>query len=121
MSQLSSESSEGIITKPIPRSVEATVSRLMQLIDDEGVTLFTVIDHSSEAEHAGLHMLDTKLVIFGSPAAASLSKTDGTAPDVTCSRLHGKQLPRVGHTFELVGAAVSEGEPRTSDEIDDCA
>jgi uncharacterized protein (DUF302 family) len=33
--------------------------------------LFTVIDHSGEANRAGLTMPDTKLVLFGSPTAGT--------------------------------------------------
>jgi uncharacterized protein (DUF302 family) len=64
-------STDGIVTKPSPRSVADTVHRLLQLIDDHGLMLFAVIDHSGLAEAAGLPMPDTKLVIFGSPAAGT--------------------------------------------------
>jgi uncharacterized protein (DUF302 family) len=63
--------SEGIVTKPSPRSVGDTLARLIRLIEDRDLTLFTVIDHSGEAEKAGLEMPDTKLVVFGSPAAGT--------------------------------------------------
>jgi uncharacterized protein (DUF302 family) len=33
--------------------------------------VFAVIDHSGEAANAGLHLRDTKLVVFGSPAAGT--------------------------------------------------
>ena len=33
--------------------------------------LFAVIDHSGEAEEAGLHLRPTKLLIFGSPKAGT--------------------------------------------------
>jgi uncharacterized protein (DUF302 family) len=33
--------------------------------------LFAVIDHSGEAEEAGLELRDTKLVVFGSPQAGT--------------------------------------------------
>ncbi|HEX3425040.1 MAG TPA: DUF302 domain-containing protein, partial [Acidimicrobiales bacterium] len=59
--------SEGIVTKPSPRSVGDTLARLIRLIQDRDLTLFTVIDHSGEAKKAGLEMPDTKLVVFGSP------------------------------------------------------
>ncbi len=36
-----------------------------------GAKLFVVVDHSGEAERAGLSLRDTKLVIFGSPAAGT--------------------------------------------------
>jgi uncharacterized protein (DUF302 family) len=62
---------EGIVTKPCPRPVEETVSRLTRLIQDKGLMLFSVIDHSGEAQKAGFEMPETKLVIFGSPAAGT--------------------------------------------------
>jgi uncharacterized protein (DUF302 family) len=62
---------EGIVTKASPRSVSDTVSRLTRLIEDKGLTLFTVIDHSGEANRVGLDMPDTKLVVFGSPVAGT--------------------------------------------------
>src|SRR5438132_98219 len=63
--------SVGVVTKPSPRSVAATICRLQGLIDDEDLTLFAVIDHSDEANRVGLTMPDTKLVIFGSPTAGT--------------------------------------------------
>ena len=63
--------SDGVVTKPSPRPVGETVSRLTRLIADKGLILFDVIDHSGEAERAGLEMPDTKLVIFGSPMAGT--------------------------------------------------
>jgi uncharacterized protein (DUF302 family) len=63
--------SGGIVTKPSPRSVAATVARLQRLIEEKGVMLFAVIDHSGEANRVGLTMPDTKLVIFGSPTAGT--------------------------------------------------
>jgi uncharacterized protein (DUF302 family) len=62
---------DGIVTKASPRSVGETVSRLTGLIRARGLMLFSVVDHSGEAEKAGLHMPDTKLVLFGSPAAGT--------------------------------------------------
>jgi uncharacterized protein (DUF302 family) len=53
------------------RPVAETVSRLTRLIEDKGLTLFTVIDHSGEAKRAGLEMRETKVVVFGSPAAGT--------------------------------------------------
>ena len=38
---------------------------------EKNLALFTVVDHSGEARKAGLEMPDTKLVIFGNPAAGT--------------------------------------------------
>ena len=45
--------------------------RVVAEIDQRELTIFAVIDHSGEAEDVGLSMPDTKLVIFGSPAAGT--------------------------------------------------
>jgi uncharacterized protein (DUF302 family) len=71
MSSQPGRSAEGVVTKPCGRSVAETVERLRQLLDEKGLVLFSVIDHSGGARGAGLEMKDTKLVIFGSPAAGT--------------------------------------------------
>lgn len=61
----------GITTKLSPSSVEETVSRLTEIVTSKGLKLFAVIDHSGEAEHVGLELRETKVVIFGSPQAGT--------------------------------------------------
>jgi uncharacterized protein (DUF302 family) len=61
----------GIASIPSAHSVPDTVARLRAALEAKGVTLFAVIDHSGEAAKAGLHMPDTKLLIFGKPAAGT--------------------------------------------------
>jgi len=60
-------SAEGIITKAANCTVEEAVHKIKSLLVIRGITLFAVIDHSGEAETAGMKMPDTKLVIFGNP------------------------------------------------------
>jgi len=60
-----------MVTKQSPWSVEETVSRLTALLESKGVKVFAVIDHSGEAAKAGLDLRDTKVVVFGSPAAGT--------------------------------------------------
>jgi uncharacterized protein (DUF302 family) len=61
----------GIIDKPSNHSVEQTVERLEGILQSKGVTLFALIDHSGEAEKAGVKMPPTKLFIFGNPKAGT--------------------------------------------------
>src|SRR6516164_9478730 len=61
----------GVVTKLSPWSVSDTVARLSAVVTARGMKVFTVIDHSGEAAAAGLELRDTKLVIFGSPAAGT--------------------------------------------------
>ena len=65
------QSAEGVVTKACARSVAETVQRLERLIDEKGLVLFAVIDHSGEATRAGLEMRETKLVLFGNPLAGT--------------------------------------------------
>jgi uncharacterized protein (DUF302 family) len=54
---------KGIVN--LASSVEQTVEKLEELLRAKGVKLFALVDHSGEAERAGLHMRPTKLLIFG--------------------------------------------------------
>jgi uncharacterized protein (DUF302 family) len=60
-----------MIAKESPYTVDETVSRLLHVLESRGIKLFTVVDHSGEAAAAGLELRDTKVVIFGSPAAGT--------------------------------------------------
>jgi uncharacterized protein (DUF302 family) len=65
------EQGEGIVTLPSNHSVAETVGKLTAILQSKGVTLFATVDHSGEAQKAGLQMPDTKLLIFGSPKAGT--------------------------------------------------
>ena len=58
---------EGIVRIPSRHSVDETVDKLKVILKSKGVTLFALVDHSGEAEKAGLKMPPTKLLIFGNP------------------------------------------------------
>jgi uncharacterized protein (DUF302 family) len=58
---------EGIVKIPSSRSVDETVGKLKAILQSKGVTLFALIDHSGEAEKAGMKMPPTKLLVFGNP------------------------------------------------------
>jgi uncharacterized protein (DUF302 family)/uncharacterized membrane protein YidH (DUF202 family) len=65
------DSSNGIIDQPSNHSVDETVSQLKAMLEAKGVMIFAVVDHSGEAEKAGMNMRPTKLIIFGSPKAGT--------------------------------------------------
>jgi len=56
-----------VVTKLSPWSVPDTLARLRRVVDAKGMKVFTVIDHSGEAEDCGLELRDTKVMIFGNP------------------------------------------------------
>jgi len=62
---------EGIIDIPSNHSVDQTVERVKGILQAKQVTLFTLVDHSGEAEKVGMKMHPTKLLIFGSPKAGT--------------------------------------------------
>jgi uncharacterized protein (DUF302 family) len=68
---MSSNSESGIMTIPSHHSVEQTVQKLEEILQAKGVKLFALIDHSGEAERAGMQMPPTKLLIFGNPKAGT--------------------------------------------------
>ena len=59
--------SQGMLHLESKRSVDETVQRLESLLQEKGVKLFAVIDHSGEAAKAGMEMHPTKVLIFGNP------------------------------------------------------
>lgn len=61
----------GIAHVPSRHPVDQTVANLKEILQAKGITLFALVDHSGEAEKAGLNMLPTKLVIFGNPKAGT--------------------------------------------------
>jgi uncharacterized protein (DUF302 family) len=61
----------GIVNTPSNHSVDQTLERLKEILQAKGVTVFAVVDHSGEAEKAGMKMPPTKLLIFGSPKAGT--------------------------------------------------
>jgi uncharacterized protein (DUF302 family) len=67
----STQSSDGVITKPSSQSVAQTIEGLRRVMADRGFMVFNVIDHSGVAERAGVQMPDSKLVMFGKPAVGA--------------------------------------------------
>jgi uncharacterized protein (DUF302 family) len=61
----------GVTSKRSPRSVAATVARLLDLLGAKGMKVFAVIDQAAEARSVGLSLRETVLVIFGNPAAGT--------------------------------------------------
>lgn len=75
----------GVVTKISPRSVPDTLKKLLQLIEQKGMQVFAVIDHSAEAKQIGMSLRETTLVIFGSPKAGT--------PAMVASPLAALDLP----------------------------
>jgi uncharacterized protein (DUF302 family) len=68
---MESDAAIGIVTIPARQSVDQTVHKIETVLTEKGIKLFALIDHSGEAEKAGMAMRPTKLLIFGSPKAGT--------------------------------------------------
>ncbi|WP_035350479.1 DUF302 domain-containing protein [Edaphobacter aggregans] len=75
----------GIITHPSPYTVSETLDRLEAILRSKNVAVFARVDHSGEAEKAGLHMPPTQLLIFGNPK--------GGTPIMLANPLSAIELP----------------------------
>ena len=62
---------EGLEQVKSAHSVDETVRRVRSLLEEKNIKLFATIDHSGEADAAGLKLRPTKLLIFGSPKAGT--------------------------------------------------
>jgi uncharacterized protein (DUF302 family) len=68
---LSAHKESGLVDLPGNHSVEETVEKLTGILKANGITLFALVDHSGEAEKAGIRMRPTKLFVFGNPKAGT--------------------------------------------------
>jgi uncharacterized protein (DUF302 family)/uncharacterized membrane protein YidH (DUF202 family) len=61
----------GVVRIASRHSVVETVTKLQAMLQAKNIKLFAIVDHSGEAESAGLKMPNTKLLIFGNPKAGT--------------------------------------------------
>jgi uncharacterized protein (DUF302 family) len=64
-------SQDGLARVASLHSFEETISRIESFLAEKGIKLFATIDHSGEAERAGLKMPPTKVLIFGNAKAGT--------------------------------------------------
>jgi uncharacterized protein (DUF302 family) len=60
-----------VVTRQSPWSVTETIARLTSALEGAGAKVFASFDHSGEAQRAGLTLRDTKVLVFGNPAAGT--------------------------------------------------
>lgn len=89
---------EGIVSKASPYPVAETLARLEAAIQARGMRIFALVDHSGEAERAGLTMQPAKLLIFGAPK--------GGTPLMVASPLLALDLPLKALVWQDASGAV---------------
>ncbi len=65
------DNGKGLIDISSNHSVDETVTKLEEILQAKGITLFALVDHSGEAAKVGMKMRPTKLLIFGNPRAGT--------------------------------------------------
>ena len=68
---MNTSAQNGLVHLASKYSVDETLRRLEELLQQKGLTVFATVDHSGEAAKVGLKMRPTKLLIFGSPKAGT--------------------------------------------------
>lgn len=76
----------GLVIKQSPHSVEDTEARFVSILEEKGLTIFTTIDHTQNAEGAGLDLRPTRVVIFGNPKLGT--------PLMQCAQSIAIELPQ---------------------------
>jgi len=74
-----------LVTIESPYSVDETMDRLEGLLQDKGMTIFSVIDHAKGASDVGMELRTTQLIIFGNPKVGTKL--------MQCSQQVGIDLP----------------------------
>jgi uncharacterized protein (DUF302 family) len=64
-------STQGLVHLESPYTVPETIARLHEIVKAKGIATLALIDHSGDAERAGLKMNPTQLLIFGNAKAGT--------------------------------------------------
>ena len=73
---MSPSDNNGLTTLTTTQSVAITIRRIQQLLQEQGVKVFAVIDHGAAADQAGLELGDTQVILFGNPTVGTLLMQD---------------------------------------------
>ena len=68
---MAAQKGSGLIDIRSSHSVDETVEKLKGILQEKGIALFALVDHSGAAIKAGMKMRPTKLLIFGNPKAGT--------------------------------------------------
>ena len=68
---LPAHAADGLVTKKSAHSVADTMDRLVTILKERELVVFSRIDHAKGATRVGLTLRPTELVIFGNPKAGT--------------------------------------------------
>ncbi len=79
------QAQDGLITVKSTQSVDATAARLVQVLEQKGLTVFASIDHAAGARKVGQSLHPATVVLFGNPKMGT--------PLMKCAPSVGIDLP----------------------------
>jgi len=82
----------GIVKMPSAFSVAETIDRLEGLLDANGTTVFSRIDHAANAQGVGIELAPMQLLVFGNPKVGT--------PALQADPLTGLDLPLKALAFQ---------------------
>lgn len=77
---------EGIVTIESDYSVEETANRLENILQENDITIFEIVDHQQGAIKVGMKLRPTILIVFGNPKLGT--------PIMQCSQTAAIDLPQ---------------------------
>jgi uncharacterized protein (DUF302 family) len=81
----SAGAADGLVEVKSARSVQETMNRLEEIVQQRGLNVFARIDHAAGAAKVGKTLRPTELLIFGNP--------QGGTPLMECGQTAGIDLP----------------------------
>ena len=82
----------GLVTARSAYDVKTTAERLEQVLKSKGMNVFIRIDHSANAQRAGMQLQPTELIIFGNPNVGT--------PLMQCAQTIAIDLPQKALIWE---------------------
>lgn len=61
-----------IIVKSSDFTVDETVENIRKIVEAKGLSVFAVINHQQNASNVGMHLNESKVIIFGNPKIGTL-------------------------------------------------
>jgi uncharacterized protein (DUF302 family) len=89
---------EGMIDTESSFTVTETASRLENVLNEKGMTIFARINHSAGARKVGIDLGETEIIIFGNPKAGS--------PLMKCQQTVAIDLPQKALIWEDIKGKV---------------
>ncbi|MBX2884295.1 MAG: DUF302 domain-containing protein [Granulosicoccus sp.] len=77
---------EGVNSVESPHDVATTIDKLTTALESKGMSIFGRVNHSANAEKAGMNLRPTELLIFGNPKVGT--------PLMNCAQSVALDLPQ---------------------------